>query len=58
MAERSARQEAKDRSISPDQVWKERAALYPPGRVATPLEVAELIAFLAIVESPAEESDT
>ncbi len=51
MAERSARQEAKDRGISPDQVWEERAALYPPGRVATPQEVAELIAFLASEES-------
>jgi NAD(P)-dependent dehydrogenase (short-subunit alcohol dehydrogenase family) len=51
MAERSARQEAKDRSITADQVWKERAALYPPGRVATPMEVAEMIAFLASEES-------
>lgn len=51
MAERSARQEAKDRGISSDQVWEERAALYPPGRVATPQEVAELIAFLAAEES-------
>jgi len=51
MAERSARQEAKDRGISSDQVWEERAALYPPGRVATPQEVAELIAFLASEES-------
>jgi NAD(P)-dependent dehydrogenase (short-subunit alcohol dehydrogenase family) len=47
MADRSARAEAKDRGISPEQVWKERAALYPPGRVATPQEVAEMIAFLA-----------
>lgn len=51
MAERSARQEAKDRGITSDQVWEERAALYPPGRVATPQEVAELIAFLASEES-------
>jgi len=51
MAERSARQEAKDRNITSDQVWKERAALYPPGRVATPMEVAEMIAFLASEES-------
>jgi NAD(P)-dependent dehydrogenase (short-subunit alcohol dehydrogenase family) len=51
MAERSARQEAKDRGITPDQVWEERAAMYPPGRVATPREVAELIAFLASEES-------
>jgi len=51
MAERSARQEAKDRGITSDQVWEERAALYPPGRVATPREVAEMIAFLASEES-------
>jgi len=51
MAERSARQEAKDRDITTEQVWDERAALYPPGRVATPKEVAEMIAFLAAEES-------
>jgi meso-butanediol dehydrogenase/(S,S)-butanediol dehydrogenase/diacetyl reductase len=51
MAERSARSEAKDRGITADQVWQERAALYPPGRVATPGEVAEMIAFLASEES-------
>ncbi len=51
MAERSARQEAKDRGVTTDQVWEERAASYPPGRVATPQEVAETIAFLASEES-------
>jgi NAD(P)-dependent dehydrogenase (short-subunit alcohol dehydrogenase family) len=51
MAERSARQEAKDRGITTDQGWEQRAALYPPGRVATPREVAEVIAFLASEES-------
>jgi len=51
MAERSARQEAQDRGITTDQVWAERAALYPPGRVVTPEEVAEVIAFLASEES-------
>jgi len=51
MAERSARAEAQERSITPEQVWEERAALYPPGRVATPREVAEMIAFLASEES-------
>jgi len=51
MAERSALQEAKDRDLTADQVWEERAALYPPGRVATPQEVAEMIAFLASEES-------
>lgn len=51
MAERSARHEARDRGISTDQVWEERAALYPPGRVPTTAEVAEVIAFFASEES-------
>jgi NAD(P)-dependent dehydrogenase (short-subunit alcohol dehydrogenase family) len=51
MAERSARQEAEDRGITTDQVWEERAAWYPPGRVVTSQEVAEMIAFLASEES-------
>jgi NAD(P)-dependent dehydrogenase (short-subunit alcohol dehydrogenase family) len=51
MAEGSARQEAEDRGLTTDRVWEERAALYPPGRVATPREVAEMIAFLASEES-------
>jgi NAD(P)-dependent dehydrogenase (short-subunit alcohol dehydrogenase family) len=51
MAERSARYEAKNRGITTEQVWEERAALYPAGRVATPQEVAEMIAFLASEES-------
>jgi len=51
MAERSAKQEAKNRGITPEEVWDERAALYPSGRVPTPREVAEVIAFLASEES-------
>lgn len=51
MAERSARQEAKDRGMTVDGVWAERAAMYPPGRVVTTQEVAELIVFLASEES-------
>jgi len=51
MAEKSAAAEANERGINTEQVWEERAALYPPGRVATPLEVAEVIAFLASEES-------
>ncbi len=51
MAERSARAEARERDITAEEVWRERAALYPPGRVATPREVAEMIAFLASEES-------
>jgi len=51
MAENSARAEAKERGISVEEVWEERAKLYPPGRVVTPREVAEVIAFLASEES-------
>jgi len=51
MADTSARQEAKDRGITIDQVWQDRASLYPAGRVATTQEVAEMIAFLASEEA-------
>lgn len=51
MAENSARAEAKQRAITVDEVWAERDKLYPPGRVVTPQEVAEVIAFLASEES-------
>jgi NAD(P)-dependent dehydrogenase (short-subunit alcohol dehydrogenase family) len=51
MAERSARAEAEERGITTEQVWEERAAIYPPGRVATPEECAHAIAFLASEES-------
>jgi 3-hydroxybutyrate dehydrogenase len=51
MAERSARAEAIERELSVDEVWAERAALYPPGRVTTVDEVAQVIAFLASAEA-------
>jgi NAD(P)-dependent dehydrogenase (short-subunit alcohol dehydrogenase family) len=51
MAERSAEAEAEQRGMSVDEVWEERAAMYPPGRVPTQQEVAELVAFLAAEES-------
>lgn len=46
MAERSASMEAARRGISVEQVWRERAALYPQNRVLEPREVARVIAFL------------
>jgi NAD(P)-dependent dehydrogenase (short-subunit alcohol dehydrogenase family) len=46
MAERSAQTEAQRRSVSVEQVWQERAAIYPQKRVLEPREVAEVIAFL------------
>ncbi|NIP18037.1 MAG: SDR family oxidoreductase [Xanthomonadales bacterium] len=51
MAEKSAAAEAEQRGITVDEVWRERDALYPPKRVATPGEVAETIAFLASEEA-------
>ena len=51
MAENSALAEAKERGITPEEVWAERSAIYPPNRVATPQEIAEVIAFLASEES-------
>jgi len=51
MAEISAEAEAVQRGITPDEVWAERAALYPAGRVVRPGEVAEVIAFLASEEA-------
>jgi NAD(P)-dependent dehydrogenase (short-subunit alcohol dehydrogenase family) len=46
MAERSAMTEAERRSIGVEQVWRERAAIYPQNRVLDPKEVAQVIAFL------------
>jgi NAD(P)-dependent dehydrogenase (short-subunit alcohol dehydrogenase family) len=46
MAERSAKTEAERRGITSEEVWRERAALYPQKRVLEPIEVAQVIAFL------------
>ncbi len=46
MAERSAKTAAERRGVTVEQVWKERAAIYPPNRVLEPREVAQVIAFL------------
>jgi NAD(P)-dependent dehydrogenase (short-subunit alcohol dehydrogenase family) len=43
MAERSAKRR---RPNSVEQVWRERAAIYPPNRVLEPREVAQVLAFL------------
>jgi NAD(P)-dependent dehydrogenase (short-subunit alcohol dehydrogenase family) len=47
MAERSVAAQAKQRGVDPEELWKEKAASYPAGRVVTMDEVAEAIAFLA-----------
>jgi 3-hydroxybutyrate dehydrogenase len=46
MAERSAVTEAERRGVSVEQIWRERAAIYPQNRVLEPREVARVIAFL------------
>jgi len=46
MAERSAQAESARRAISIEQVWRERASIYPQNRVLEPREVAQVIAFL------------
>jgi 3-hydroxybutyrate dehydrogenase len=46
MAERSAQAESARRGISVDDVWRERASIYPQKRILQPREVAEVIAFL------------
>jgi NAD(P)-dependent dehydrogenase (short-subunit alcohol dehydrogenase family) len=46
MAERSAKSESERRGVSVEQVWRERAELYPQKRVLEPSEVAQVIAFL------------
>jgi NAD(P)-dependent dehydrogenase (short-subunit alcohol dehydrogenase family) len=51
MAENSAVAEAKEKGVTPEEIWAERGKLYPPGRVVTQQEVAEVIAFLASEES-------
>jgi len=46
MAERSAATEAERRGVGVEEVWRERAAIYPQNRVLEPREVAQVITFL------------
>jgi len=51
MSERSAAAEADRRGILVDQVWEERERSYAAGRIPTPAEVAETIAWLCSEEA-------
>jgi len=46
MAERTAMRTAKERGTTASEIWRERAAASPAGRVVDPEEVAAVIAFL------------
>jgi NAD(P)-dependent dehydrogenase (short-subunit alcohol dehydrogenase family) len=46
MADRDAEQEANRRGMTAEEVWAERAAENPAGRVVTPQEVADVVAYL------------
>jgi NAD(P)-dependent dehydrogenase (short-subunit alcohol dehydrogenase family) len=50
-AERSAGEEALSRGVEVEEVWAEREASYPAGRLITAAEVAHTIAFLASEEA-------
>ena len=58
MAERSARREAERRGITAEEVWAERARIYPAGRVLEPAEVAAVIVFLAAEEASGVNGET
>ena len=58
MAERSAAFEAERRHVTVDDVWRERAAVYPAGRVVAAEEVAAAIAFLASPEASGINGET
>jgi NAD(P)-dependent dehydrogenase (short-subunit alcohol dehydrogenase family) len=51
MSHRDAEKEAKRRSMTADEVWAERAANYPGGRVLVPEEIALVIGFLVSEDS-------
>jgi 3-hydroxybutyrate dehydrogenase len=47
MAEAHAEHEARERGVSVEEIWAERAADYPGGRIVDAVEVANTIVFLA-----------
>jgi NAD(P)-dependent dehydrogenase (short-subunit alcohol dehydrogenase family) len=46
MAERDADHEADRRGLTPEEIWAERAAENPAGRIVTPKEIADVVTFL------------
>jgi NAD(P)-dependent dehydrogenase (short-subunit alcohol dehydrogenase family) len=58
MAERDAEQEAARRGIGADEVWAERAAENPAGRVVKAEEVADVVAYLSSPAAVAVNGET
>jgi NAD(P)-dependent dehydrogenase (short-subunit alcohol dehydrogenase family) len=54
----SAEWESRDRNVSVEQVWEERASSYPAGRIVSAEEVANTIAFLASDEASGINGET
>jgi len=58
MAEQDAIAEANTRDMTPEEVWIERDAQSPAGRVARAEEVAQMVAFLASPAASAVNAQT
>jgi NAD(P)-dependent dehydrogenase (short-subunit alcohol dehydrogenase family) len=57
MAEQDAVRESRRRGVSVAQIWAEREASYPGGKVLEPADIARVIAFLASEEAAAVNAE-
>jgi NAD(P)-dependent dehydrogenase (short-subunit alcohol dehydrogenase family) len=46
MAEQAAIDEAAQQGVTPEEIWRQRGAAYPRGRVLSPEELADTISYL------------
>jgi NAD(P)-dependent dehydrogenase (short-subunit alcohol dehydrogenase family) len=57
MAEEDAAREAARRNLTVAEIWAERAAAYPGGKVLEPEDIARVIAFLASEDAAAVNAE-